>query len=288
VARARGRRGESQYTSRASSRRTRATRVARVTRAPRQWTLLAEDGTVGPWVHSAAALLVNAVTGTVLFQRNADQERPVASLTKLMTALTFLDAHPNLDQAVTILPEDVQRASKTQLRRGEVIRLRDVMHSALMVSDNAAARVLARSAGVSTSEFVEQMNARARSMGLSHTRFVEPTGLDRGNVSTAREIAAMVTAASREPLISEIMLKPEYSYWSDRRFHQFGNTDHLLSSRWQVKAGKTGFTYHAGYCFAACLGDGTGREFASVVLGAPTGPTRFADVSRMMSWAVAH
>ncbi len=121
-----------------------------------------------------------------------------------------------------------------------------------------------------------------------HTRFVEPSGLDPHNVSTARELAALVTAAAHDPVIAGIMQAPEYGYWSNRRYHHFGNTNHLLASRWEVRGGKTGYTSPAGYCFAACLADGSGREFAGVVLGAPTGATRFADVSRMMNWATTH
>lgn len=264
-----------------------APRLDAVPAAATRWTQAALNTKVGPWVHSTAALIVNVLTGNVLFQRNADQVRPVASLTKLMTVLTFLDQNPNLEQAVTILPEDVRNASKTSMRGGEIARLRDVLHSALMVSDNAAARTLARNAGMPMDQFIARMNARAQRMGLGNTRFVEPTGLDGHNVSTAREMAAIVHAATRDTCITNIMQKREYAYWSNRSYHHFGNTDHLLASQWDVKGGKTGYTLPAGYCFAACLGDAAGNEYASVVLGAPNKSTRFADVDRMMSWASA-
>lgn len=271
----------------ARTQRAHAPRLDAVPAAATQWTEKAINTKVGPWVHSTAALIVNVLTGNVLFQRNADQVRPVASLTKMMTVLTFLDQKPNLEQAVTILPEDVRNASKTSMRGGEIVRLRDVLHSALMVSDNAAARTLARNAGMPMDQFIAHMNMRAQRMGLTHTRFIEPTGLDGGNVSTAREMAAIVHAATRDTCITNVMQKREYAYWSNRSYHHFGNTDHMLASQWDVKGGKTGYTSPAGYCFAACLGDGSGNEYASVVLGAPNKSTRFTDVKAMMSWASA-
>ncbi len=264
-----------------------APRLDAVPAAATDWTQRTLNTKVGPWVHSTAALIVNVLTGNVLFQRNADQVRSVASLTKMMTVLTFLDQKPNLEQAVTVLPEDVRNASKTSMRGGEIVRLRDVLHSALMVSDNAAARTLARNAGMTMDQFVAHMNARAQRMGLTNTRFVEPTGLDGRNVSTAREMAAIVHAATRDTCITNVMQKREYAYWSNRSYHHFGNTDHMLASQWDVKGGKTGYTSPAGYCFAACLGDGTGNEYASVVLGAPNKSTRFTDVKAMMNWATA-
>lgn len=241
---------------------------------------------MGPWVYSAAALLVDAVTGRVVFQRNADDQRPVASITKVMTALTFLDTHPDLDRPVVIAREDMIGAGQTRLRAGEVIRLRDVLHFALMVSDNVAARTLARNSGLGSTGFVYAMNDRARTMGLTHTAFCEPTGLYADNLSTAREIASMLMAASRDSVISEVMQTQEYTASTSRRAHTLHNTNRLLASRWDIKAGKTGYTTRAGYCFATCISDPKNdSQYTGVVLGAPTAATRFADMSRMMAWA---
>jgi D-alanyl-D-alanine endopeptidase (penicillin-binding protein 7) len=165
--------------------------------------------------------------------------------------------------------------------RKEKVKLGDLLHMALMCSDNVAARILGRSTGLPTEDFLARMNHKALELGLTHTRFVEFTGLSERNVSTAADVARLVRAAMRHPRIHNIAVKKSYDFSTYRRAHYIPNTNKFLYSRWKVKGGKTGFIRAAGYCFATWLTVGD-QEMIAVVLNAPTAATRFADVRRLV------
>ncbi len=253
--------------SRAST--TRRARVRRARRAP-------PGG-----VYARNAIVIDPGTGEVLFEKAAGTLVPIASLTKLMTAMVFLELQPDLDREVEVTRVELQGAGRTRLHNRENVRLGDLLHMSLMCSDNCATRVLARESGLSADDFLARMNRKAAELGLTHTHFVEFTGLDERNVSTAADIASLLRAAAGQPLFREITTTRTYEFRSDRWDHAVYNTNRLLGSRYEILGGKTGFISEAGYCFATWVRD-QGRDLIAVVLGAPTGATRFADVVRLL------
>ncbi len=206
---------------------------------------------------------------------------PLASLTKLMTAMVFLEQKPDLDRMVEVTPVEITGGGHTHLRKGDQVALGDLLHMSLMCSDNVATRVIARESGLSGDEFVARMNRKAIELGLTGSRFVEFTGLDERNVSSASDIARLLHAAAHEPLIQEITTTKSYEFSTERRAHAIHNTNRLLYGRYDVLGGKTGFISEAGYCFATWIRS-QGRDLIAVVLGAPTGATRFADAVRLI------
>lgn len=232
-------------------------------------------------VFARNAILVDPSTGEVLFEKNSARSVPIASLTKLMTALVFLEQKPNLEREVIVTRTDITGGGQTQLRNGELLSLDHLLHMSLMCSDNVATRVLAREAGLSHPEFLARMNRKAVELGLTGSRFFEVTGLDERNVSTASDIARLLHAAAHDPLIQTITTTRTYEFRTQKRAHAIGNTNRLLYGRYDVLGGKTGFIGEAGYCFATWVRS-QGRDLIAVVLGAPTNATRFADAVRLI------
>ncbi len=261
--------------------RTSVHRTTKVTKTTRKRVRRVRRGPPGGVVYARSAVVFDPVTNEVLFQKNAGASVPIASLTKLMTAIIFLDQKPDLGRTVEVTREDLSGAGHTQLRRGEIVALGDLLHMSLMCSDNAATRVIARESGVSRAEYLSQMNKRAAELELSDTRFVEFTGLDERNVSTATDVAKLLRAAADNETIRSISTTRKYEFRTARRAHFIGNTNRLLYSRYQILGGKTGFINEAGYCLATWVRT-DGRDVIAVVLGAPTNATRFADVVRMV------
>ncbi|MGH7740771.1 MAG: D-alanyl-D-alanine carboxypeptidase family protein [Candidatus Eiseniibacteriota bacterium] len=261
-----------------------AARTAAGTTAPQRTTVhrrhhrrLPADG-----CYSRSAIVMDPATGEVLYVKNAEAAAPIASLSKLMTIMVFLEQHPDLNRVVTVTAQDRIGAGHGQLRIGEHVALGDLLHMSLMCSDNCATRVLTRESGLSNQDFLARMNRKALELGMSHTRFVECTGLDERNVSTASDVARMLRAAATVPLIREITTTRQYQFASARRIHEIRNTDRLLyGDRYQIMGGKTGFIQEAGYCFATWIRT-EGRDLIAVVLGAPTAATRFADTMRLL------
>jgi len=232
-------------------------------------------------VYARNAILLDPATGEVLYEKNSSRSVPIASLTKLMTAMVFLEQKPDLTREVEVTPAELAGAGHTQLRRGEHVPLGELLHMSLMSSDNCATRVIAIESGLSPADFVARMNSKAVELGLTGTRFVEFTGLDEHNVATASDVARMLHAAANEPLIAEITTTRSYQFRTERRRHAINNTDRLLYGRYEILGGKTGFIIEAGYCFATWVRT-QGRELIAVVLGAPTNATRFADAVRLI------
>lgn len=232
-------------------------------------------------VYARNAILVDPATGEVLFAKHSDRVVPIASLTKLMTAMVFLEQKPKLDREAEVTLAELTGGGHTQLRAGEQAALGDLLHMSLMSSDNVATRVLARESGLSADEFVARMNRKAAELGLEGSRFVEFTGLDERNVSSAADIARLLHAAAHDPLIQEISTTKQYQFATGRRVHAVHNTNRMLYGSYEVLGGKTGFILEAGYCFATWV-RAQGRDLIAVVLGAPTNATRFADTVRLL------
>ena len=236
-----------------------------------------------PRLHVKAAYVVDA-NNRVLFEKNPDRILPIASLTKLVTTMVFLQTSPDWDRVIEIVPEDVRHSSRTRIRAREEITVRDLFHASLMSSDNAATKALVRTCGVPTDEFVRRMNLLVDSLGVPETHFIEPTGLSEQNVSTAQGMARILRAATANDVVSAITQKTEYTFTSNRRIHHLVNTNRLLRSQWDITGGKTGFIQEAGYCLVTNVKGPTGVDVTAVVLGAPSNALRFAEARRILDW----
>ena len=237
-----------------------------------------------PRVRALAAMIYNPITHEVLWERRGYKRRPIASITKVMTALVFLEQDPDLSRDVVVSRRDVRRANTTYLRRGERVRLRDLLHLALIASDNAAARVLARVSGWGTKGFVERMNQKATEFGLHSTVFADPSGLDKRNTSTAYDLSRLIARASEQPAIARIMRTPLFQMRTDRRRVRVRNTNRLLRGRVVVQGGKTGYIDASGYCLATVVRVPGADPLAMVVLGVGSNSGRFRDVTRLVDW----
>ena len=237
-----------------------------------------------PRVRARAAIVFDPVTGETLWERNSQETRPIASITKVMTVMLFLEQGPDLSSDVVISRADVRRASTTYLRRGERVSLRDLVHLALVASDNAAARALARVSKWGTRRFVSRMNAKAAELGLLKTKFTGPSGLDEGNVSSAEDVSRLIVEAGQLPQVAEIMRKRSYRITTNRRSRDIRNTNRLLDTSLDVVAGKTGYIDEAGYCLATLVRLDAERPVAVVVLGAGSSSRRFTETRRLVDW----
>lgn len=243
-------------------------------------------------VRAKAALIINMQSGEVLYRKNPTAQLPVASITKLMTAVTLMNMKPDLNQRMQVTRQDVYRANWTQLKNREKVYVRDLLYAALISSDNVAARVLARASGLSTKEFVERMNQTAASLGLLNSRFTEPTGLDAGNVSTAVDCSALLWTALQNDVLADILSEKEYSYRTSRRVHNIKTTNRLLRGNqpeddlWESIGSKTGYIRKAGYCLVMRARSEEGDDVIAVVLGGVSSKTRFADMRRLLNWSL--
>lgn len=233
-------------------------------------------------VYARNAIVLDPATGEVLFEKNAGRSVPIASLTKLMTALVFLEQSPELSRSAEVSRVELTGGGHTRLRRGEFVTLGDLLHMSLMCSDNVATRVLVRESGITSTEFLARMNKKAEEIGMTDSRFVEFTGLDEHNVSSAADIARLLRTAADNERIRDISTTRYYDFRSDAYAHRVVNTNRLLyNRRMEILGGKTGFINEAGYCLATWIRT-QGRDMIAVVLGAPTNATRFADVVRLV------
>jgi D-alanyl-D-alanine endopeptidase (penicillin-binding protein 7) len=243
------------------------------------------------YLHSSAAVVLDGTEGTVLFNKNMDTPRPIASLAKLMTAMVTIDACLPENEPVTISDADRDRLrnSKSRLRAGMLLTRLDLLKFSLAASDNRAAAALARTFPGGAEAFLTAMNAKAQELGLAHTVFEDAAGLRSGNVSTAADLARMVEAASRYPLISEFTTTPNGSVTDLRtgRELRFVNTNRLVrGNRWEIALSKTGYIADAGHCLVMLANIGT-RPIVMVLLGSWGELSRFGDANRIKQWLAA-
>ena len=245
------------------------------------------SGELVPDVRAAAAIIYNPENNEILWQENAQDQRSIASITKVMTATVFLEQSPDLSQQVVIARSDVFRASTTHLRVNDRVTADDLLHLLLIASDNAAARALARVSPYGAEGFVQRMNEKAAELGLQSTHYADPSGIYSENVSSAYDMARLITLASGDDRIASVMRTPEYTVFTARhRMVTFHSTNHLLGrDDVDVRAGKTGFITKAGYCLATLLRiPGSDRQVAVVVLGARSNAGRFMETRNLFSW----
>jgi D-alanyl-D-alanine endopeptidase (penicillin-binding protein 7) len=247
------------------------------------------NGALVPDVRAAAAIIFDPETGQVLWEENGSDKRSIASITKVMTAVVFMEDNPDLAQEVTVERGDVYAASTTYLRANERITLENLLHLTLIASDNAAARALARLSHGGSASFVERMNEKALELGLENTSFADPSGLNPNNVSSAYDLSRLITYAGHDERIAEIMRKSQYSLRTSRRTIRINSTNHLLRGNdvntMEVMGGKTGFIGKAGYCLATLLRlPQTNHQVAVVVLGATSNNGRFWETRHLFNW----
>ena len=239
-----------------------------------------------PELKSSAFVLADEASGQLLLERNADEVVPIASITKLMTAMVVLDSHPNLSEFVVVDESDIDtlKGSRSRLPVGSVLSREDMLRVALMASENRAASSLARHYPGGMPAFVAAMNQKANSLGLVDTRFYDSTGLNSGNVSSARDLTKLVSAASRYPLIREFSTSSEYYVEVRGQMRRFGNTNALVkNSEWQIGLSKTGFINESGRCLVmqAWLRN---KPMIIVLLDSFGKYTRTADAQRIKKW----
>jgi serine-type D-Ala-D-Ala endopeptidase (penicillin-binding protein 7) len=244
----------------------------------------------GPKLSAKAVLVIDNRTDKVLLGRNAAEVRSMASLTKLMAALVFMDRGLKLGEGTVINRDDWKVAldgCRTRLELKWTYRNLDLLHAALMASDNRAVSALSRATGLGPNGLVQAMNERARKMGLKGTHFVDPVGIDPGNVSTANEVARIVREASRNKVLRSIMGKAEYQVKPMRGYLKvaYRNTNPLVGTKsLSFQASKTGFNHVAGYCLATVLGVADLGNLTVVLMGGKKKADRPIDVNRILRW----
>ena len=236
---------------------------------------------------SSAVLLVK--NNTFLFEKNSTVKQPIASLTKLMTALVFLDNNPGLEKEYIISQNDNVVGGKNNLFIGDTIKVKDLWHTSLVASDNVATMALAHSTGLSDLEFIQAMNSKASKLGLFNTSFAEPTGLSDKNISTARDIARLAKEALSHDEIKKSTIQKEYNFTTkEGREKKISSTDYLLFSESETKinllGGKTGYTESAGYCFVGKFTDPRQDEIITVILNSNGKNDRFLETKILVDW----
>jgi serine-type D-Ala-D-Ala endopeptidase (penicillin-binding protein 7) len=245
-----------------------------------------ERGEQVPDVRAEAAIIYNPSTGQVLWEEHSQDQRSIASITKVMTAVVFLEGSPDMSTESLIERADVRNASTTHLRAGYTVSHRDLLHLLLIASDNAAARAIARVSPLGKDGFVARMNEKAAELGLTNTRYVEPSGLMSDNVSSAYDMARLLAYAAGDNRISDVMQKQRHELSVGRRTISIRSTNQLVrTGDIDVLGGKTGFIRRAGYCLATLLRlpEG-GPSVVVVVLGARSSASRFLETRQLYSW----
>jgi D-alanyl-D-alanine endopeptidase (penicillin-binding protein 7) len=247
---------------------------------------LDESGALVPDVRAEAAIIYNSENGEVLWESNSQNQRSIASITKVMTAVVFLEDSPDLSEEVVIQRADMRAASTTYLRAGYRVTKGDLLHLTLIASDNAAARVLARVSSYGSAGFIDRMNEKAAELGLTSTHYADSSGLLAANVSSAYDMARLITYVSADERISQIMRKQTHTVTAGRRVINIHSTNQLvMNGDVDVQAGKTGFITKAGYCLATLLRlPQGGPQVAVVVLGAKSNAGRFWETRHLFNW----
>ncbi len=241
-------------------------------------------------LQSSAVVVQDQSSGEVLFEKNSNAVLPIASITKLMTAMVTLDAHLDLHEAIRVEEHDVDmlKRSTSHIPVGTVLSREMMLRLALMSSENRAANSLGRNYPGGPDAFVVAMNRKAKELGLRETRFYDPTGLNANNVSSARDLAKMVAAASRYPLIREFTTTSEYDVPLGRHMRTFYNTNALVrGGTWEIGVSKTGYINESGKCLVmqAWLNN---RPTIIVLLDSWGKLTRIGDANRIKRWIEAN
>jgi len=239
-----------------------------------------------PDVRSRSALVIDRADGSILYSQLADEVAPIASITKLMTALVVLDAKQPLDERLEVTPMDRihGRGAASRIQVGARLTRGELMRLALMSSENRAAHVLGRSYPGGEAAAVLAMNRKARALGMTRSHFIDPAGLSSGNVSSAADLVRLVIAASASPVIRSYSTTERYSVTLGRNSVEFHNTNSLVRDpKWTIDVQKTGYLSDAGQCLVLQARI-TGRDTVIVLLNSFGKYTRVADARRIRQW----
>ncbi len=247
-------------------------------------------------ITAPSALVVDQASGHILYERSRDEVRSIASITKLMTALVFLDHKLDWGQQIVIIGSDYRPGASADLRVGETYSVRDIFSAMLIGSSNEAAVALARITGLSPEDFVVEMNAKARGLGMTQTVFTDVSGLDIGNVSTASDLAILGNVAFSQTDIFQTVRQARYQLEPNEGQARFVySTNQVLNKpfgigqdEYVIEAGKTGYVERAGYCFMSQVRNQDGQRLITIVLGSSTLEQRFVDAKSLDYWAFTH
>ena len=238
---------------------------------------------------SSAALVIDQDTREVLFSKNDHAVLPIASLTKFMTGVLVSEARLPMEEQITITQDDVdtEKGSSSRLRVGTTLSRGELLHLALMSSENRAAHALGRTYPGGMATFVSMMNAKAKALGMNDTRYVEPTGLSSRNQSSAQDLALLVNAASSDAMVRELTTSPNYQVEVGNRVLQYNTTNRLVKNPdWDIGVQKTGFINEAGQCLVMQTKI-AGRKLIMVFLDSAGKFSRIADAERVRRWVEA-
>jgi serine-type D-Ala-D-Ala endopeptidase (penicillin-binding protein 7) len=237
-------------------------------------------------LRSAAVLVLDQDTNEILLSKNADAVLPIASITKLMTALVVADARQPLDEPLTVNAEDIdtEKGSRSRLQLGTTLTRGEMLHLALMASENRAANALGRHYPGGLPAFVEAMNRKAQVLGMKHTRYVEPTGLSSRNQSNAMDLALLMREAGKHDMIRRLSTSQETEIAVGRRALHFRNTNSLVrNGEWDIGLQKTGYIAEAGRC-VVMQAQLAGRKLLMVLLDSAGRYSRVGDAERIRHW----
>jgi D-alanyl-D-alanine endopeptidase (penicillin-binding protein 7) len=246
----------------------------------------ADSGFKKVHLRSASALVQDADTGEVVFDKNSDAVLPIASITKLMTAIVTIDRGLDLEQRIVVSREDadLKKPTRSRLRPGTVLTRSELLLVALMASENRAAAALGRTYPEGKEAFVAAMNRKALELGMSDSRFVDPTGLNAGNVSSARDLVKLVNAAHGYDLIREYSTRDRATVMSYGRPLSFHNTNMLVrNSHWDIGLSKTGYISEAGRCLVMRVRLAS-KDLIVVLLDSWGKQSRIGDANRLRKW----
>ena len=233
---------------------------------------------------SSVALVVDQNTNEVLFSKNESAILPIASITKLMTGIVISEANLPMDEIITLTNDDIRHASFSRLRAGTSMTRREMLHLALMSSENRAAYALGRTYPAGIDEFVRLMNAKALMLGMTNTHYVEPTGISSDNRSTAQDLAKLVAFASQNSTVSQLSTSHGYQLAVGKRTMQYVNTNRLTSNpNWDIEVQKTGYITAAGRCLVMQT-TVAGRKLVMVFLDSMGKYSRLGDAERVKAW----
>ncbi len=254
-----------------------------------QTILITKQANSTPVIQAPAALLKDLANNRILFAKQADTPRSIASITKLMTALVFLEHNPGWDKIYEIKRSDRRWGGKIYLYLGEHLTVKDLFYASLVGSANTATAALVASTGLSEEEFVQEMNKKVIELGLKKTVFYDPTGLDQRNVSTPAEIAKFGRLAlSNKDIKQATMTKVYFFQTQEGHKKTIPSTDYLLDvfpvDGIQILGGKTGYNQRARYCFVGLFKNKQGKEFISVVMGADSKNARFEETRKLVEY----
>ncbi|MFW0837928.1 MAG: D-alanyl-D-alanine carboxypeptidase family protein [Candidatus Komeilibacteria bacterium] len=245
-----------------------------------------DNDSLGVDIKADSAAVMDWDSGVLLWQKQIQVIRPIASLTKLMTALVWLDQQTDPEKVMRISTDDYRTGGRYYIFTGEEIKTRDLFYATLVASDNTAAITLARSTGLDMEQFVAAMNTKAKAIGMHDTHFVEPTGLDNNNVSTAADMLKLARQAFADPDIVNASSRSDYSYTiqnTSRKVYVI-STDNLLDSYLDIIAGKTGYLDEAGGCLVTVAKNEGGHKIIAIALGSSDQYSRFSDIKAMLQW----